>query len=601
MKRPLQATLATAAVASVAIVAPIVAYAASSSAPAPAACAPQQSAVDAARALVEKDTKALAAAGKAAHRRTVVVSKAQRKLKKAQVALDAAQGALTDCSVLNQPRPTVTATATATTTTTATTTASPTATPAPLTFTMGTARLSEVGPDLSAIPAIGTWDGVDLGGTGFGSAFTADPDNSGYFYGLTDRGPNVTAPDGSAKLEPMAGFQDQIGWFHQVAGTMQLVKTIGLTLPDGKAMSGLVNTEAGTGETIIDQYGNTLPKAASGLDTEGLVAMEDGTFWVSDEYGPFVVHVDANGKELERYDPYVTAAGTSTVFGDQVYPLPGELKKRRPNRGMEGLTITPNGQYLVGVMQSPLEKNGATAPSSAKGAVDRIVKINLATHAVQEYLYTQHNAAGNAAGEAVSEITALSDTTFILDERDGLVSGLDSSGNPKATKNLFKIDLTGATDVGPQSPLVTAGAATYDATTGLKVGGKTIEELTDSMSGDGARAALTTAGVTVGAESLYLNYAGLVSAIDRTGMYFGHDKVEGVAIDPTDPNRVYISNDSDFGITDLPKTGTNPNPADGDTRAIGTGAQKFLPDGRTQDFGEVLLVDLSQVPAAYRG
>lgn len=33
-----------------------------------------------------------------------------------------------------------------------------------------------------------------------------------------------------------------------------------------------------------------------GLDSEGLVALKDGTFWVSDEYGPHIIHFDTTGK-----------------------------------------------------------------------------------------------------------------------------------------------------------------------------------------------------------------------------------------------------------------------------------------------------------------
>ena len=35
-----------------------------------------------------------------------------------------------------------------------------------------------------------------------------------------------------------------------------------------------------------------LPKDPNGYDSEGLVALKDGTFWVSDEYGPFITHFD---------------------------------------------------------------------------------------------------------------------------------------------------------------------------------------------------------------------------------------------------------------------------------------------------------------------
>lgn len=32
------------------------------------------------------------------------------------------------------------------------------------------------------------------------------------------------------------------------------------------------------------------------IDSEGLVFMSDGTFWVSDEYGPYVYHFGSGGK-----------------------------------------------------------------------------------------------------------------------------------------------------------------------------------------------------------------------------------------------------------------------------------------------------------------
>ena len=51
-----------------------------------------------------------------------------------------------------------------------------------------------------------------------------------------------------------------------------------------------------------------------GYDSEGLVALPDGTFWVSDEYGPYITHFDANGYELGRLDARTgTARTTSTT------------------------------------------------------------------------------------------------------------------------------------------------------------------------------------------------------------------------------------------------------------------------------------------------
>jgi hypothetical protein len=86
-------------------------------------------------------------------------------------------------------------------------------------------------------------------------------------------------------------------------------------------------------------------------DSEGLVALADGSFWVSDEYGPFITHFDRNGTEIERLSPWGADAGHNV---DTAHPLPAELTLRTKNKGMEGLTVTPDGRTLVGIMQSAL-------------------------------------------------------------------------------------------------------------------------------------------------------------------------------------------------------------------------------------------------------
>jgi hypothetical protein len=601
VNRPGRTTLAVAAVAAAAIAVPICAVAANGTGS--ASCAAQTTAVTAAQVAVAHDQAALARArhkkaktrrAKAARQRKV--AKVTKRLAHDEARLTAAQSALISC-LGTQPTTTVTVTAT------------PTPTPTPAVWKSGTALLSE------DIAPLGYWDGVPIAGSAYGSAWTADPAHPGYFYGLTDRGPNVAYPDGNSlhKLEPLPGFQDAIGYFHVVGGQAELVKRIGLTTADGEPYGGLENKVADAGETIYDQYGDVLPKSDAGLDTEGIVVDPKGGFWVSDEYGPLIVHFDANGRQDNLLSPYVTTPSATE------HPLPAELKERNANKGMEGLTLTPDGKYLVGVMQSSLN-NGATP--SAQGMITRIVKIKLADYSVQEYLYSLHDAvnASNKAyeGQANSEIAALPDGTFLVDERDGKFEG-EKDGKQAADKNLWRVDLDDATDVGPNSPLigttVGGGAVTWDDAKGLLIGGRTIEDIAGNASGlaspadsgwqtvsgapapGGARSALEAQGVHLAGESLFLNIAGLVSSIDPSGMYFGHDKVEGVAVDPTDSTKLFISNDSDFGLTDLP---AGPAPT-ADKRAKGTDAQKFLPDGKTQDFGEVMAVDMSQVPAAFKG
>jgi hypothetical protein len=90
-------------------------------------------------------------------------------------------------------------------------------------------------------------------------------------------------------------FQPRISKYQLRDGTATVEQTIGLTGTDGAPVRGFVNAQANTGEKLVDINDAPLPTSDHGLDTEGLVALTDGTFWVSDEYGPFIVHFDAGG------------------------------------------------------------------------------------------------------------------------------------------------------------------------------------------------------------------------------------------------------------------------------------------------------------------
>ncbi|MFD0504527.1 esterase-like activity of phytase family protein [Streptomyces chiangmaiensis] len=244
---------------------------------------------------------------------------------------------------------------------------------------------------------------------------------------------------------------------------------------------------------------------------------------------------------------------------------------------MEGLTLTPDGSTLVGMMQSALQQPDLPSGVKTKNVtVLRIATYNLRTHATHEYVYLLDDP--KATSGAVSEITALSNTTFVVDERDGNME-------PGAFKKLFKIDISGATDVGPSADV--AGAMYDGAEGGLLIGPKhqTIDAYVGEDDTATARAALKAAGVTPVAKSPYLDLGALVTRLDATGAFFGHDKVEGVAT--TDHGRtLIISNDSDFGIDGV-----------SNDAAPYTLHSKILPSGQ-QDDGEYLAVDTTKLPAA---
>ncbi|KAA1248807.1 esterase-like activity of phytase family protein [Mycobacterium simiae] len=406
---------------------------------------------------------------------------------------------------------------------------------------------------------LATVGGVAIQASAHGSGIAAVPGSADEIYGLTDRGPNVDGRIPNEKVLPVPDFHPYIAKLKLAEGVATVERTITLHGSDGSPLVGLVDRQANTGEALVDLNGAPLLPSDYGVDTEGLVATRDGNFWVSDEYGPNVIHFDANGKELERLSPF---DGT----------LPRELSLRSSNRGMEGLTITPDGTTLAGIMQSALQTPGLQGAAKSV-PVARIVTINLVDPAiVHEYLYPLANP--QETNVAVSEITALSATTFLVAERDNKPA-------PSGNKKIYAVDIAGATDVGPRS---TVPGASYQADGGgLVINGVPIETAVGVTTDAEAVAKLSAVGITVAAKTLKLDLGALVRTFSVNGDFFGHDKIEGL-ITPDGGKTLIIANDSDFGLAGL----ASANPP---MRL----KPKILPNG-TQDNGEFLAVDTTMLP-----
>ncbi|MDX9768712.1 MAG: esterase-like activity of phytase family protein, partial [Ectothiorhodospiraceae bacterium] len=396
----------------------------------------------------------------------------------------------------------------------------------------------------AAIKTIANADSTEVRNGGFGSAMAAHPNKKDHFYALTDRGPNAataagTTPSGIIFVHPE--YTPRIGLFKlDDAGEATLVRTILLKDRFGLPISGLPNSVfGGTGETpyaldgsvvTLDPDGDGIAGYdESGLDGEGLVAMPDGTFWVSDEYGPHMVHFDKDGKEIGRINPF--ADDTRNLSGRT---LPAELAMRWPNRGMEGLAVTPDGKTLVGIMQSNLYNPDKAAVGSIN--LTRIVTVNVETGAVAQYLCRQ-----DAAGLANSEIVALTATTFLVVERDTKFFGISTG---VIRKNLYKIDLTQATnvDAGNAGLIDAQPALSASAELGLLVDGKTLEQVIKDAGSDDNFAAgwaqLDALGIRPATKTLVYDAV--------AGQGYPHDKMEGLWV--IDSTRVGILNDDDFAI-----------------------------------------------------
>src|SRR5262249_30681231 len=122
----------------------------------------------------------------------------------------------------------------------------------------------------------------------------------------------------------------------------------------------------------------------SGLDPEGLARLPNGDFWIADEYGPSLVHLDSSGRVLNRFVPNgITLPGAD-------YPvtpaLPELFGKPSDDQGFEGLTASADGSTLYLAMQGPLSNpNGNTSDKSRQ---DRILVFDVASEQVTaEYVY----------------------------------------------------------------------------------------------------------------------------------------------------------------------------------------------------------------------
>ena len=384
---------------------------------------------------------------------------------------------------------------------------------------------------------------LEIRGGGYGSDAAAHPTNAKQFYALTDRGPNADFDGiaGKGKQFLVPNYTPSIGLFElQADGKIIKVKEIILKDSNGNPISGLPNPKAfgGTNEVPYDINGqpmtvnpnlpfdavsNPIKTDINGLDPEGLAALKDGSFWVSDEYGPHLVHYDAHGVEVARINAFASDERNNVMIDGKPLLLPTEFTKRRANRGMEALTITPDQSTLVGIMESSMDNPDKSGRVSS---LVRMVTINLVSGQIAQYLYRLDN-----AQHVTSGIVALSDHEFYLIEHDRKFPLQDET----AQKLIYKVDIAQATDI---ETILNDESVKQDDTLGLTINSQTLEQLIAAdeknwqmLEGINIMPVKKTLVVDVLASSEY-----------------PHDKLEGLWL--RQDGSLGLLNDDDFAMTD---------------------------------------------------
>lgn len=355
---------------------------------------------------------------------------------------------------------------------------------------------------------VATLDGADLSGLSGKLEDGATPHNGlgglsaiawagqgNNYLVMPDRGPNAYAYPGGELVDKTKSYINRV---HSVQvdvtqdvnhGWLVAVHLTGTTLL-GSATS-LTGSEYGNAErryfTGLSSGMDAMePTRSMRLDPEGLRVASDGeSFFVSDEYGPFLYQFARRSglrlRSIRMPEAFLVRLSAATGAGE----LAGNSSGRVPNKGMEGLAIAPDGKTLFGLMQSPLLQDHAVTLDGGKTAVGintRLIAFDLSQCSgaqeescpSRQFVYQQSTpATGN------SEMLAINDHQFLVMERDG-------KAGDASIKLVTMIDLDGATDVSSVQelpakdlpPLVNpvAKRVLFDLAATLKAAGQPIVE-----------------------------------------------------------------------------------------------------------------------------
>ncbi len=187
--------------------------------------------------------------------------------------------------------------------------------------------------------------------------------------------------------------------------TAELTGTRLLTGPGGQPLVGLAA-----------RFAPKDPAQPRRFDPEAIRVLPGGNLLIADEYGPGVWRFGPDGE-------FVSALAVSGRFAiaspsatpKQEFP-PFNVSGRQPNRGIEGLALSPNGKTAHALLQGPLLQDGAVDAGNMRiGRNVRWIVFDVATGAVlRELVYVLDDPAFG-----LNEVEALSETRFLVIERDG--------------------------------------------------------------------------------------------------------------------------------------------------------------------------------------
>ncbi|EPS26785.1 hypothetical protein PDE_01724 [Penicillium oxalicum 114-2] len=286
---------------------------------------------------------------------------------------------------------------------------------------------------------------------------------------------------------------------------LKYLDTILLTGPDGQPTTGLDADALGAASypgfpplPVATYTGDGFGGSGKGgkriaIDAEGLALAQDGGFWISDEYGPYVYKFSASGRmELAIQPPqaYLPRRNGTVSFSADSPPLYNPSEKPDPeetqsgrnnNQGFEGLTVSPDGKTLYALLQSSLDQEGGPEKQNREPA--RMLAYDISSKTprfIHEWVvmlpryidYTSKHASKANKVASQSEIHQLPTGDFLVLSRDsGFGHGQDESRSVYRQADIFSVlNNRSVTDFRDQSDYDTATGAIASSNGVLKAG-----------------------------------------------------------------------------------------------------------------------------------
>jgi hypothetical protein len=291
--------------------------------------------------------------------------------------------------------------------------------------------------------------------TGF-SSFAAETFSSRFFWDTFTSGSQITGNTNGVTVPlttlglPLGGFSSvQVGnngtyWFQPDNGYGQKTNSADFLLRSYQVNTNLKTAGNPTGGSVeflsFIQYRdpdrkinipnftlvneNTAERNLTGadFDIESFVFDKDGTIWVGDEFGPYLLHFDATGKLLEApiAVPNVRAPQNPSVSPTN----PANLGAR----GLESTAINTSKTKLITALEGPVTGDSAT------NDVLRIYEFDLTSKTFgTQYKYKLEKTSNS---QSINDLTAINDNEYLVIEKDRL------TGAAAEFKRIYKINLT---------------------------------------------------------------------------------------------------------------------------------------------------------------